>query len=308
MRRIAQSIFAIVLTIFTTTVVNLGIAYLVRDRGAVTIGSEISMGSTIVRPVEISNYKGEQLDGVIFLIPKAIQTKEIGSSVPVQIVDSPDNTGVSAKRRIAVNGITPHSVVRLLIPSNPQYGKESVQVLNAEPLHLTASMGDEAPDSLVVLFKATLPLVLIYGLFVGVGHFWEYSQKQELTKRIDEVDKRLADVKDEARRRLEESTNSVSRIKVLMLARISEYSRELQFWRDTIRKILYLQNQDRRSREAFLDEVSANLKTYQTRDSIPEFEVVSTMADMLVRVRATDPTNVENSQKHENSGSEVGKI
>lgn len=64
-----------------------------------------------------------------------------------------------------------------------------------------------------------------------------------------------------------------------LLARITDYSRELQFWRDTIRKVLYGVNFDEKSVDDIISNVSLVLKTYTTQEVKVDFEVVRELAE-----------------------------
>ena len=54
------------------------------------------------------------------------------------------------------------------------------------------------------------------------------------------------------------------RIKIRFVKTISDYAKELEFWKDTIRKILYESNKNKIESEDIFKMVTLNLKTYNT--------------------------------------------
>ena len=77
------------------------------------------------------------------------------------------------------------------------------------------------------------------------------------------------------------------RIKILLLARLSDYSKELTFWRDTIRKILYsMSKTGKKAAEEVIKEVTATLKTHSTlSESEDDFETIK-MASLLLEKKS----------------------
>lgn len=57
---------------------------------------------------------------------------------------------------------------------------------------------------------------------------------------------------------------------ILYLARLGDYSKELNFWRDTIRKITYNSTNKNNGTESIIDIVTKSLKTYRTRGTDDE--------------------------------------
>jgi DNA repair exonuclease SbcCD ATPase subunit len=73
----------------------------------------------------------------------------------------------------------------------------------------------------------------------------------------------------------------LGRINVLMMARLSDYAKELDFWRDTIRKILYQGKGETLTAEGVVRQVTQTLKTYSTLSESFAWDAAKVMAGIL---------------------------
>lgn len=68
-----------------------------------------------------------------------------------------------------------------------------------------------------------------------------------------------------------------------MLSRLSDYSKELTFWKDTLKKILYKTETRSSSSEVIFDTVTETLKTYGTRKNYKDvdFDTLTVLQGIL---------------------------
>ena len=140
------------------------------------------------------------------------------------------------------------------------------------------------------LLKTAAMDSIIYALIMGVSTFYFAVRQQELRadgQRLQELYEkahvRLADVEGHLEKAKAEIRNENARIRLLLLARMSDYSRELEFWRDTIRRLMYAHVPNKATLEELLNDISASLKTFSTRadSNALNFNTITTMAGML---------------------------
>lgn len=79
-----------------------------------------------------------------------------------------------------------------------------------------------------------------------------------------------------------DAAQRLTRIRVLLMARLDDYSRELEFWRNTIRKLVLASGEDRKSAEQLLKQVSKSLGTHHT-GQYEDFEALRVAAKLLTR-------------------------
>lgn len=95
----------------------------------------------------------------------------------------------------------------------------------------------------------------------------EFKTKIEETQK-ELIEKNIKDNKSiqKLESNLEKLQKESAKIKILYVSRISEYAKELSFWRDTIRKIMYNSESKNLNSELIIDTVIKSLKTYHTRN------------------------------------------
>lgn len=111
-----------------------------------------------------------------------------------------------------------------------------------------------------------------------------HALKAELEKDQAQTNKecdRLTKQSEEMRQSFEDAEKGFRRANLLLLARLSDYAKELTFWRDTLRKAIYQSTKDRNSAEALIRTVTKGLRTYSTlgkNSGIADFENLKLLA------------------------------
>lgn len=143
---------------------------------------------------------------------------------------------------------------------------------------------------LVRATRTVLPIAIIYALFYAGLMFWLQGKLRELQRQSTQQKDKIADLeKDieaaETRRQqgIREMRRVGGKIKLQLLSQITDYERELNFWRDTLRKFLYQCGRSDADAERLLQSVTSNLETYKTRGSAaPAFEAAKFMSETFL--------------------------
>lgn len=287
MRKLAETALVVAVSFLTTLIIGTLTNYLLL-KGTVSVGAPyISQGENLY-PITIGNYSKDPLDGLLIAVPQAVSDSKIMSTAPVQITAIPNSVGSSAMREIRISGIPPRTVVHMLVPA-PQGNISAPNVLNEDELHLTAIRTDQLPDSLLSALKSTLWDAFLYAGIIGLFSFLQFSKQEQLRVDLGKLQSGNNTIRDEIAAVKSDSENRYTRLRILMVARLSDYSRELDFWRDTVRKILYLHGEDKAAREAFIREISTSLKTYSTLKTSEDYKAIHALADMLVQQQPSSP-------------------
>jgi hypothetical protein len=301
MKKYADTIVTVALAFVVTLVMNTGLAVWRQNRGTMVIGDPIIGGSVAYRPVDISNDESDPLDGVIISVPRETDLGGILASRPVHIDDLPDNTGTLAARRIKISGIEPGFTTRLLLPIPELRLHGQVEAINPVQVNLDTRKTDATGDRLTRALRIAASSAGLYALVVGVFAFWgfayqerlraearlaheEFTKKQEaLGRKADQTKSELLESQQELAQLQRELQGTWARLRILFVARLSDYRKELDFWRDTIRKVLYTQGRSEQDREALIREVTMSLKTYGTSSQAEDFPTIQAMALLLAR-------------------------
>ena len=85
---------------------------------------------------------------------------------------------------------------------------------------------------------------------------------EEKSKKVSAEAEKLSDKIDVQK---EQSKKSINELRLYYFARISDLQKELSFWRDTVRKMLYNSQNEFQTADKVIDTVTSTLKTYTTR-------------------------------------------
>lgn len=280
----------VAVTFLVTLVLRTSIEYFAASKGTVLLGPFTTIQSQIYMPVDIANFRYKPLDNLVLSIPKLTDIPEIVSSSPIQIEEVPDVVGTSDRKRIQISGLEPNQITRLLIPTANQNEAELFRVVNAKQVGLAIEPVEHIQSPIVSalekeLFSAAVTSIL-FGLlmlgFLASGARIEERLKEQVQESKQESQALNARVT-KLTQNTEEVRKNFYRVKVLLFARLSDYSKELDFWRDTIRKILYQTTGENTTSEMVISQVTRTLKTYGTLrgDSVEDFEAIKVLAGIL---------------------------
>lgn len=271
MKKLFETGVASIITFFLAITLNgLSEYFSVKD-GNVRVGPSILVNQKLFLPLEVDNYSGKQISGLQLQVPKFIKPDQVAASAPIRISSVPNIILAGDVTRIDLSLFPPHQSVTLLIPVNNEAEAASIRSINADELKLNLSpTSDLRPPAM--LDKYIVPS-LISALVVGIASFLILVRLDGLKEKLEKAEQRM-DVLSE---RFSEKENAWRKMKILALARITDYSKELSFWRDVVRRILH-NSSDKKNADKVIDEVTASLQTYGTRKDSREFETILVMS------------------------------
>jgi len=131
-------------------------------------------------------------------------------------------------------------------------------------------------------FKDILVYAVVFSVYFLVLQFLRMKYEKEHRNRTEKLEISNNELKlelAEIRKEVDRIKQVATKYRLLYSARISDYKKELEFWQDTIRKIMYSNCES----ENLFNMVTDNLKTYRTKrkDDDIKFdylEIVSTLS------------------------------
>lgn len=293
MKKLANTIVTVAVTFVITLALNLIIELLTQDKGAVMIGPVVTIQGQPYMPIDISNHAQEPLNNLVLSIPESTDSYSIISSSPIEVEEVPDLVGTNTRKRIQISGLEPRQVTQLLVPMADQDAAELVRLVNAKQVGLAIERVEDIERPISLAMKDAVVTASIYAAIIAIGTFLYYAQSEEVGKKLDkamsesrELESRVAATQAELQEKVSEVANRQKRYQILLLARLSDYSKELSFWRDTIRKILYQTSGDSKTSEIVINQVTETLRTYGTRsEAADDFETIEVLAGILSNSR-----------------------
>ena len=199
--------------------------------------------------------------------------------------------------------------MRILIPVPSIKSTEDFALPNLSQLDLQSQLNDYAENPTHRIWYSALESSIAYALLTGLAaYFWggwfnsrlekDVKEREELKARFAGIEANLAESKTESVKMKEqykkESGEMAARLmkyRVYLLSRLSDYSKELDFWRGTIRGILMSGGIGKDRVEETITSVTASLRTYGTQgwaqDSV-HFESVLEAARMLTKPESAE--------------------
>jgi hypothetical protein len=291
MKNITSIILTVAVTFVVSAALNFTVQYLTFEHGAVTIGPTLNVAGKLHVPVDVFNYTSQALDKLRLSIPSAITLNSLVASRPVHIEPANDVVGMHSQTRIFVSGLEAKQLTRLLIPIANEADARLVELLNGPELNVKmTSSSNVSNPALLALRDAVVTAALaslLYAFVIG----WAYNRTVQVQEEIKEIRAQLDKTHEMAamesrhlRAELDTARNSLSRLKVLLLARLADYAKELGFWRNTMAKLVLATGGNKQDAEAMNKQVTDSLKTFGTRGrAADDFEAIQALAGMLQR-------------------------
>jgi hypothetical protein len=257
---ILSALISTICTVFISTLV----VYLFRPELKSTISTPIYIEKGFTSVITIKNFSKN----------KSIENVELYIAVSNPIVDVVSEVGTSIdydKGTILINKIHPNTSVSILITTKFELTQANLRLVADSSTSLLFLSEEHSLGNTVIiticiqLITFLIPLIIINYITekMNIKHT-KYVDDQVKTMRSE--NERINVTAAELRKELDDLQNSTKRIKAYYLVRFSDYVRELTFWKDTIRKLLYIAGAKKLDVKAITDTVTNSLKTYTVKE------------------------------------------
>lgn len=285
MNSIITTIVGTFITVVITAVTGFFISSMDMKDGKIGFEDRIIIKGTEYSIIKIENSSNKTLNNLKINIPSSIKLVDIITSVPVDILLNDNMTHKNTINQITINNLPDNRVIKILLPF--QNNKPSIEIMNHESLNLEFNnpsvIDNPYLESLVHGGIMAFSYFIVFSFFSYFEYRSVQRRKEEWEKKIETYKLKLKETNDELARinqnhidtikQHEEITNKTKelskdnqKLKLLLLTRMTDYAKELTFWRDTIRKIMYDANKKNVDSEMIIDTVTKNLKTYSTKN------------------------------------------
>lgn len=292
-----SQVMNVVIAIVVTFFVNLSLSYWASDNGTVTIGDRFVSEDFNYQPIEITNFSNKTIDNIKLTIPNIVQLTSIIVSSPIQIESVDNSISPKHKQLIEISGIKPNSNIRLLVPIT-EHSTLCCSVLNLKDNGFKLMSDQDIQSSLSIAIVDAIITTLIYGFVLIIFVLYLTSSNRKLSLKIGEAQKDLQVSQEKVsglqslqqiefdgiKEKISDLKISDKKKRVLLLRRITEYGREILFWRSTVKKIL-IDNVDPEELDKTFKNISTKLQTSSTHgDIIKEYEEFEYMSKVVKSV------------------------
>jgi hypothetical protein len=296
MTKVRDTVIQLVVSFFGMLALTFFVAYLTGERGTIAVSSVLTVNAKPFVAVDVTNFKSDRIDGLRITAPSTMPIDKIASTPPVQIEKPADRTTGGHVTVFVISGLEGNRITRLMLPLENPSDEQYVQPLNPKEKGLSTSRADGAPDPYARLALGALVQAIIFAFANGALAWWSggkledlerrlAEKRAELEKKISDSDKQRDELGSEHKRLLDgtaQNTKAIRKLNILLLARISDYRKENDFWRDTVRKVM-ASTEYGSVAERLIEAVTEGLKTYSTRTARDgaDFDTLAVLADMI---------------------------
>lgn len=276
----------IIVFVATTFIEN----YFILPVGEIIVGEPIVNDQKIELPITINNYSKRTVKDLRLSLPPTLNDSNIISSNSLTITQIPSTT-VTGGTIYSLSDIDATSVTSMLITSTDMNLINKVKFKNYSEKNLSlvsSSDQNEAPLSRSMkrmgIYAITFALINFISLF--------YLEKILAIERrkIAELEVKISESIEDGESLKSESklvTARVDKLKLVMLKKITDLSNELDFWKNTIRKILYKCSDRKIDPEQLFDAVSESLETHSSKSSMKFSREYSDLFEKLFSKKPT---------------------
>jgi len=279
--QILVTIITFVLSLVFAFISNL----LVMSKGVVEVNTFKNASGEYQTQIRIENYSKETINGLKALLPSRTDISKISSTSTVKIsADSKQDLSNGNWKLVDIALLPSQTITSIYIPTGDNI--EGAVVLNAEELKLTYKAGQKISSPISKAFLDALIVATIYAVFSAIILFWYQVKRLELYDSIRKLQDELEGAHkkiDGHRDRFSQHIKEDARKAALVLRRLSDYSKELTFWKDTVRKVMYDKTGETSTADKLIASVTENLRTFSTNSkNHREYEIAEALAESLI--------------------------
>lgn len=249
--------------------------YFTKEKINISITPSTYINNKYVTVISLKNFQNN----------KSIQELNLWlEDVEIENIETKLNSTIN-KNNIKISNIPPSYVGNIIIYSDKEIEEQNLKIELNEKSNINFLSIQK--ESLYINIKLLIVAVFIYAIefvvYLYIDNKNIIKKRDELKKEISRVEQKVAQEekqKKEIQEKLKLTEEEIARLykktmmsKMLMEKRLIDYSKELNFWKDTIRKILYGVSKEGMKKNNIFEIVTNNLKTYRTKEKCEYYEL-----------------------------------
>lgn len=304
MPSIGSTVTSVILTFILTTTLNTFLNYFGSNKGTASVSHPITINNEQVTTITIENHTNDFIHGLTLEIPTSTEISEITSDSALKIKNTKQSTS-SKFQLITVDSLQPRRITRIFIPTPTNSNQTPVRVTNPEAAGVEIRDEQRLESPFKSAFFTGIISALLYASILSVYLYLQNLQyktsRQEINKLSENIDKKQETI-DAVEESLEDVKILLSKQRLLLQARLYDYSKELSFWRNTIAKLLTSKGGTLKSAEEISKEITKSLKTFGTMKEPEDYEAIRIAADWIAEAERShqEKSKTTSSQKKKN--------
>jgi len=260
---LSASITAIMTFIFTVI-----LQFIVADSGKITFNNSIRVDNSYLTSVEVRNFKTKDYINDIEISLNSLKINKIEYNENLEI--KYDNS------KLILNKVLPKSSSSIIIYTDKPIESNEVFIVTKDNLNIVYTKNEKSVIYIIFVTVGINTIVFFIMLvFINAYHDKkniQINQRIEVIRdRNEAMGKECDELKNQSdlsydRLKQVEKTNYENRL--YYVAKINDFSKELDFWRNTVRNLLYKSGIKKIDVDDINNEITNSLKTYGTKDKM----------------------------------------
>ena len=249
-------------------IINSGVYWFTKEKISITVTPSSYINNEYVTVVSLKNFQNNKsISEINFWFNDTIIKK-----VDTELKNEIDYNNVK------VDNILPDYTGNIVIYSEKEISEQNLKVELNEKYNLVfiSSQKESAYIQIINYLGTALIYFIEFAIMLYLYKKFTNRKIKEQERKIEETDRAIRILKQDQETTMKEAKRINKRImknKLLFARRLSDYSRELNFWKDTIRKILYRVSKEDMKKNDICEIVTDNLRTYRTKEKCEYFEL-----------------------------------
>lgn len=283
MDKFKYELLAILVTFFVSLGFNSLVSWWYSDDGNIIIQSIDAKSGEKVSIVHIENFTQKTINNLMLVVSTSTDMSNISSSSPIQIKHEKKDLLNQDRKLLIISLIPSQAVTTIVIPSS------FCSPINIKELKISDHTNQKTTSPIHKAFIDGLQTATIYSIIFFLFLLWEKSVVDALRMRLSKNEEKIRistdqieDMRKETNKIIKETNNRLAKQRIILLKRISDYSKELNFWRNAIKQILRNNFSKSDDVNLIITEITKELRTYGTNGKFSqELETIEEMANYL---------------------------
>lgn len=236
------------------------VQWITMESAIVNVSSSAELDGQYLTVVSIQNLKEETLPGLSLYIDSGVDILDMKSNDGFDLHQHYiESDSISPKSNYTLTIWTEQPILKGQIIAESDY-KISMNSAKSNTPFIVQILWAIGVAGIVMIIGSSFTLWLSKRRIMQVqNHIREVEEKSE---KFSVEAKKLSDKIDVQK---EQSKKAINELRLYYLAHISDLQKELSFWRDTVRKMLYNSQTEFQAADKVIETVTSTLKTYTTR-------------------------------------------
>ncbi|WP_085508980.1 hypothetical protein [Thalassobacillus devorans] len=276
--KVVEAIFYAIAGGLVTFVAPLLATLFFEDTPEANIGKSIAINENeFILPIDLTTYK-DNIEELRITVPINITKEQIKSETPLKISVLDNDVRNADGTDIAINNITSDKEIQLAIISSERFESEEIDITNTGN-NINTNLLSEKESPAASRVKDLFLSAILYSILIGAFAYYfinktdkKYNEvrdhleiRESEINRLKEDSENTEDKLSKAQSDFQKSRDDFRKRQLVIQAKLYDYRKEINFWRDTIRKMLYQNKIDEAKAEELFDIVTFSLGTYETK-------------------------------------------